>query len=120
MKVAALEERPAAAARTSDAVMPLAESVDRRVRMRAKVNFIACVRTEKFGEDLVTCIDMSRGGVSFRSKNCYEKGQRVRIAVPFSPESPEAPTIFVPGRIAHAKELAGGEMWVCGVDSLKG
>jgi hypothetical protein len=120
VKVAVLEERPAATARTSDVVVPLAESVDRRERMRAKVNFFACVRTEKFGEDLVTCIDMSRGGVSFRSKNCYEKGQRVRIAVPFSPESPEAPAIFVPGRIAYAKEFAGGEVWVCGVEFLKG
>jgi PilZ domain len=84
VKVAVLEERPAAAARRSDVVMPLAESVDRRAETRAKVNFFACVRTEKFGEELVTCIDMSRGGVSFRSKNCYEKDQRVRIAVPFS------------------------------------
>jgi hypothetical protein len=120
VKVAVLEERSAAMARTSDVVVPQAESVDRRERMRAKVNFSACVRAEKFGEDLVTCIDMSRGGVSFRSKNCYEKGQRVRIAVPFSPENPEAPAIFVPGRIAHAKELAGGGMWVCGVEFLKG
>jgi hypothetical protein len=120
VKVAVLEERPAAAARRSDVVMRLAESVDRRARMRAKVKFFACVRTEKFGESLGTCIDMGRGGMSFRSKNCYEKDQRVRIAVPFSPESPEAPAIFVPGRIAQAKEFAGGEMWVCGVEFLKG
>jgi hypothetical protein len=43
-------------------VMPLAESVDWRARMRAKVNFFARGASGKFGEDLVTCIDMSRVG----------------------------------------------------------
>lgn len=50
VKVAALEERPAAAARRSDMVMPLAESVDRRARMRAKVNFFRVCERKSLGK----------------------------------------------------------------------
>jgi len=96
------------------------EGTERRGRVRAKVNFFACVRTEEFGEDIVPCIDMSRGGVSFRSKTCYAKGTKVQIAVPFSAEVKEAPAIFVRGRIANVKEMAGGRMYRCGVEFLRG
>ena len=95
------------------------EGTERRARVRAKVNFFACVRTEAFGEDIVNCIDMSRGGVGFRSRNLYEKGMRLTIAVPFSPEAKNAPTIFVKGRIAHVEEMAGNGMWRCGVEFLR-
>lgn len=97
----------------------VAEGVERRQRVRAKVNFMACVRTGKFGEDIVQCIDMSKGGVSFRSKNEYEKGMRIEIAVPFAAEVPDAPAIFVRGRIAHARALRDWEMWRCGVEFLR-
>jgi len=105
-------------------ILPIAEpaaakEVDRRSRVRAKVNFFACVRSEIFEEEIVMCIDMSRGGVSFRSKNCYVKGINIQIAVPFSPEAREAPAIFVRGRIAHVKEMGSGGMWRCGVEFLR-
>ncbi len=90
------------------------EGMERRARVRAKVNFFACVRSEEFGDDVVRCIDMSKGGVSFRSKNVYAKEKTVLIAVPFSPEEMNAPAIYVKGRIAHVKEVAG--VWRCGVE----
>jgi hypothetical protein len=95
------------------------EGTERRARVRAKVNFFACVRTEKFGEDIVKCVDMARGGVSFRSRNVYEKGMMLEIAVPYSPEVKEAPSIYVKGKIANVKEMATGEMWRCGVEFLR-
>jgi hypothetical protein len=95
------------------------ESSERRSRVRAKVNFFACVRTEAFGQEVVQCIDMSRGGVSFRSQHCYEKGTRLQIAVPFAAEVKEAPAIFVQGRIAQRRAIGTGEMWRCGVEFLR-
>ena len=97
----------------------VAEAVDRRKRVRAKVNFLACVRTEQFGEEVVRCIDMSRGGVSFRGQNAYEKDMAITIAVPFAAEVREAAAIFVRGRIAHVKALEDGETWRCGVEFLR-
>jgi hypothetical protein len=95
------------------------EGTERRARMRAKVSFFACVRTEEFGEDIVACIDMSRGGVSFRSRNLYQKGMGLRIAVPFSPEEKEAAAIFVRGRIANVREVEGEGMRRCGVEFVR-
>jgi hypothetical protein len=94
-------------------------SSERRTRGRAKVNFFANVWTEGFGEDIVTCIDMSKGGVSFRSKNKYDKDMAVLIAVPFSREVKEAPAIFVKGRIANVRESDREGMWRCGVEFLR-
>jgi hypothetical protein len=118
----AVGEKPAETAMES-VILPIAEpaaakEVERRSRVRAKVNFFACVRSEMFAEEIVMCIDMSRGGVSFRSKNCHVKETVIQIAVPFSPEAQKAPAIFVKGRIAHVKEMTNG-MWRCGVEFLR-
>ncbi len=92
--------------------------LDRRNRVRAKVNYFACVRSEAFGDDIVVCIDMSRGGMSFKTKNFYLVNITVTIAVPFSPESPKAPAIFVPARIASVSDFPNGKLYRCGVEFL--
>ena len=91
---------------------------DRRARVRAKVNYFACVQSEAFGKDVVTCIDMSRGGLGFRTKNAYAISTDVTIAVPFSPESPNAPAIYVPARVVNIAELPELKMFRCGVAFL--
>ncbi len=91
---------------------------DRRQRVRAKVNYFACVRSEAFGKDVVTCIDMSRGGLGFRTKNAYQISTEVTIAVPFSMESPNAPAIYVPARVVNIAELPELKMFRCGVAFL--
>jgi len=93
-------------------------TVERRRRARAKVSFFACVKTAQFGPDIVKCLDMSKGGVSFRSRNPYKKEMKIQIAVPYAPEVKNAPSIFVSGRIANVREMDG--MWKCGVKFLKG
>jgi len=121
--MAVAEEERGAANEKGPELQTVAEGMartERRRRTRAKVNFLACVRSAEFGEEVVKCIDMSRGGVGFRSKNCYTKGMQVRIAVPFSPEEKEAPAMFVRARIANAREMEGEGMWRCGVEFLKG
>jgi len=110
-----LPEKPEEFVSLADAM----EGVDRRTRVRAKVNFFACVRSNAFGDDIVVCIDMSRGGVSFRSSHMYYKEVCVLIAVPFSPEAKDAPAIFVTGRIAHVRALPQGSMWRCGLEFIK-
>ena len=57
---------------------------------------------------------MSRGGLSFRTKNPYREGAVVRIAVPFSPER-EAPAIFVPAKIAYLRRMEVQDCYRCGV-----
>ena len=93
-------------------------SFERRRRARARVSFFACVKTAQFGPDIVTCLDMSKGGVSFRSRNPYKKEMKIQIAVPYAPEVKNAPSIFVSGRIANVREMDG--MWKYGVKFLKG
>jgi PilZ domain len=105
----------------SDAAAPPADAsvpAERRVRTRAKVNFFACVRSEGYGEEIVRCIDMGKGGVSFRTPNCYEVDTKIEIAVPFSPEERSAPSIFVKGRIANVRVLESGK-YRCGVEFLR-
>ena len=91
--------------------------VERRRRARAKVNFFACVKTPRFGLDIVTCLDMSKGGVGFRSRNQYKQETRIQIAVPYSPEVKDAPAIFVSGRIANVRKI--DDLWRYGVEFLK-
>jgi hypothetical protein len=108
---------PLPASRTAALPAP-APLLDRRQRVRAKVNYFACVRSEAFGDDIVVCIDMSRGGMSFKTKNFYLVNISVMIAVPFSPESPQAPAIFVPARIASVSDFPNGKLYRCGVEFL--
>src|SRR5271157_39735 len=104
----------------SHAVGPPAPAplLERRQRVRAKVNYFACVRSGAFGDDIVVFIDMSRGGLSFKTKNFYLVNITVMIAVPFSPESPQAPAIFVPARIASVSDFPNGKLYGCGVELL--
>ncbi|HET6928786.1 MAG TPA: PilZ domain-containing protein [Candidatus Acidoferrum sp.] len=91
---------------------------DRRARVRAKVNYYACVQSVAFGKDVVMCIDMSRGGLGFKTKNAYAISTEVTIAVPFSLESPNAPAIYVPARVVNIAELPEQQMFRCGVAFL--
>jgi hypothetical protein len=83
---------------------------ERRIRVRAKVNFFACVRTPEFGDDVVRCIDMSKGGVSFRGDQAYTENMAVEIAVPFAKNEPGVTPLFVRGRIANIITETSGKL----------
>ena len=56
-----------------------------------------------FIEDtVVVCEDLSKGGISFRSRNQYPVGTRVEVAVPFTPGTG---AIFVPIRIVFSQAI---------------
>ena len=63
---------------------------------------LACIRRRGFAEEVVVCEDLSKGGLSFRSRNQYAENSRVEVAVPFTPGTG---AIFVPIRIVFSQSI---------------
>ena len=74
----------------------------RRNRTRVKARVLACIRQRGFQEEIAVCEDLSKGGISFRSRNQYAEGSRVEVAVPYTPGSG---AIFVPIRIVFSQAI---------------
>ena len=89
-----------------------ARAENRRKHVRTKVNFKACVRSYTFGDDIVTCEDISRGGLCFKSRKEYAANTEIEVAAPYSPGMPD---IFVRGQIVHVEELKQERRFRCGV-----
>jgi hypothetical protein len=70
-----------------------------------KARVLACIRRRGFQEEVVLCEDLSKGGMSFRSRNQYPEGSRLEVAVPYTPG---AGAIFVPIRIVFSQPIAAG------------
>ena len=103
---------PAAATEESKAPRS-ARRENRRKHVRTKVNFQACVRTQRSAnDDIVTCEDMSRGGLRFKSRQRYSEKEMIEVAVPYSPGTP---SIFVPARIVFVQELPNEGLFRYGV-----
>jgi hypothetical protein len=79
--------------------------IPRRNRTRVKARVLACIRRRGFQEEVVVCEDLSKGGISFRSRNQYAEGSRLEVAVPYTPG---AGAIFVPIRIVFSQPIAAG------------
>jgi hypothetical protein len=93
-----------------------AKHENRRRHVRTKVNFKACIRSFLFGDDVVSCEDMSRGGLRFKSRKPYEVKTEIEVAVPYSPGEQG---IFVRGQIVHVTELKDEKRFRCGVAYAK-
>jgi PilZ domain len=76
--------------------------IPRRNRPRVKARVLACIRRRGFEEEVAVCEDLSKGGLSFRSRNQYPQGTRLEVAVPFTPGSA---AIFVPIRIVFCQAI---------------
>ena len=85
---------------------------NRRKHPRTKVNYKACVRRSGFPDDVVTCEDMSKGGICFRSRKQYFERTNIEVAVPYSPGGN---AIFVPAEIAWVVEVTKDKLYRCGV-----
>lgn len=85
---------------------------NRRKHPRTKVTYKACIRRSGFPDDIVTCEDMSRGGICFRSRKQYFERAPIEVAVPYSPGGQP---IFVPAEIAWVQELPKEKQYKCGV-----
>lgn len=80
----------------------------RRNRTRVKARVLACIRRRGFQEEVVVCEDLSKGGISFRSRNEYPEGTRLEVAVPFTPGSG---AIFVPIRIVSSRAIPSARLY---------
>jgi hypothetical protein len=107
-----VEIPPSAPADPGPALQSAPHAENRRKHVRTKVNFKACVRSYTFGEDVVTCEDMSRGGLCFKSRKEYATQTEIDVAAPYSPG---AHAIFVRGQIVHVEELKKERRFRCGV-----
>jgi PilZ domain len=90
--------------------------VPRRNRTRVKARVLACIRKRGFAEEVAVCEDLSKGGLSFRSRNKYEEGSRVEVAVPFTPGSS---AIFVPIRIVFSQAIPTAGLYRHGASYIR-
>jgi hypothetical protein len=88
----------------------------RRNRTRVKARVLACVRRRGFQEEVIVCEDLSKGGISFRSRNQYPEGSRLEVAVPFTPG---AGAIFVPIRIVFSQPIPSAGLFRHGAAYIK-
>jgi PilZ domain len=98
------------------ALQPAVRPENRRKHVRTRVNFKACVRSFAFGDDIVTCEDMSRGGLCFKSRKEYVAKTDIEVAAPYSPGTQ---SIFVRAQIVHVEELQQERRFRCGVSYAK-
>ena len=90
------------------AVALIARTANRRRDVRIRVSFTACVRQENFDDDIVECDNISKGGLSFRSRKFYPVGSSINVAAPYSPG---VPAIFVIVFIRHVETIASGSLF---------
>src|SRR5260370_20546801 len=88
----------------------------RRNRTRIKARVLACIRHRGFHEEIAVCEDLSKGGLSFRSRNQYPEGTRVEVAVPFTPGTGP---IFVPIRIVFSQTIPTAGLYRHGAPYIK-
>lgn len=104
-----------------DDVLPSRSAVEERVvprrnRTRVKARVLACIRRRGFQEEIAVCEDLSKGGISFRSRNRYPEGTRLEVAVPYTPG---AGAIFVPIRIVFSQPIASAGLFRHGAAYLR-
>ena len=88
---------------------------NRRKHPRVKVNYSACIRHHERGDDIVTCEDMSKGGLRFKSRHRYYAQALIEVAVPYQHGQT---AIFVPAQIVFVEELPEQRLFRCGVQYL--
>jgi len=111
----AAPESPPVASALGEPAAARKTPVNRRKRSRVKVELKGCIL---FGgqETTIEVLDMSRGGVRFRSRREFADGLLVRAAIPYNPG---AANIFVSARISWCRPLPSG-MSECGLKYVKG
>ncbi len=75
---------------------------DKRKYARISMKTVACLGPPGPRADVVDVVNISRGGVCFRSSRIYGEDTWVQVAVPYTPG---AANIFVAGRIVRSRKL---------------
>jgi hypothetical protein len=111
---------PAAEPRTAVLTMSppvtAAPAANRRQHPRVKVTYAACIRHPQRGDEIVTCEDMSKGGLRFKCRKQYYAQSLIEVAVPYQPGQP---AIFVPARIVFVEPLPEQSLFRCGIEYFK-
>jgi len=94
-----------------------AEIPNRRRDRRMKTKVSAAIRGAGGREEIVDCLDMSRGGFGFRSSREYSLEARIEAAVPYSPDGS---SIFVPAKIVNVSKLEKSKLFRYGAAYLRG
>lgn len=102
-------EMPASKGSTVATLTPFRE---RRSEPRRPMQVTACIRSARFGDDVVKARNVSRHGLSFASPWDYAAGQAIEVAVPFSPGGGN---LFFPARIAYVQLQASEATRIYGV-----
>jgi hypothetical protein len=110
LQASPISETPSAYTSPADR-KPAAPLDNRRKHPRTKVSYKASIRRPGFTDDIVTCEDMSKGGLCFRSRKKYFEGTDVEVAVPYSPGGND---IYVPAQIAWVVEITKDKLYKCG------
>ena len=101
---------------TSAERKPAAPIDNRRKHPRARVSYKACIRRSGFADEVVTCEDMSKGGICFKSRKKYFERAAIEVAVPYAPGGN---VIFVPAEIAWVVEITKDKLYKCGITYLR-
>jgi PilZ domain len=89
--------------RKDTAAAPAKQTENRRKSLRARLKLTACIR-KPGSEEIVPIIDVSRGGLRFRSERIYASGNWVQVAVPFTMNTAN---IFVPAQVIWHDDAVG-------------
>jgi len=86
-----------------------------RKHPRMGLNVKACIRSSQFDEEIVTTLNISRGGFAFQSSRAYTAGMAIQAAVPYAPGGAN---IFTAARVARIKDLPEEKKKIIGVAYL--
>ena len=87
-----------------------------RETTRYETRLTACVRAKPGTEEMAVCENVSRQGIAFRTKNKYQEGSQVEVAVPYTPGMAN---VFVPAVVVHVRALPTAGLYRHGARYLR-
>lgn len=96
---------------------PAPRTQNERRHNRVRCQLQACIRYKRFfEEEILDVSDVSRGGISFRTRKYLAPGTKIDIAMPYSPGMAN---IFVPAEIVRLRHIPEKNLYECGAAYLK-
>src|SRR6185437_13831579 len=94
----------------------IAATLAGRETTRYDAHLTACVREKPGKEEMAVCENVSRQGIAFRTRNKYEEGSRVEVAVPYTPGMAN---VFVPAVVVHVRPVPTAGLYRHGAKYLR-
>ena len=94
----------------------IAATLAGRETTRYDAHLTACVREKPGKEEMAVCENVSRQGIAFRTRNKYEEGARVEVAVPYTPGMAN---VFVPAVVIHVRPVPTAGLYRHGAKYLR-